>query len=103
MKSDNEFMGIKPVDAGKLLEEIRSLLNITIETMCKHMGWDNHKYYNFIKNGRPDGNGGKRKSSPSINKVFDSINYAIKTNKKWSDKRVEITSIVVRHLFEGSN
>lgn len=101
MEQKHIAAGVNPVDAGALLEEIRSLLNITIETMCRHMGWDNHKYYNFIKNGRPDGKGGKRKSSPSVNKLFDSFNYAIKTNKKWNANKEEITSIVVRHLLSG--
>ena len=42
------------IKEAKMLEEIRSLLGLTIEDFVYQMGWPNSKYYDYIKHGRKE-------------------------------------------------
>lgn len=87
-------------NASDMLEEIRSLLGLTINQMCWEMDWPGSNYWNTIKNGVPRDGGTKKPPSPTFNKVFDGINYALKTYPHWSEKKIEITAIIVKHIIK---
>lgn len=89
----------KRIDSGKMLEEIRALLGISIEKMCSDMGWMNVKYYDFVKNGKRNEQGEKVKSSPTVNKLFDGINFALTEHVAWGKKYNQIIAIITRHIF----
>lgn len=93
-------MNNKIVNSYELLEEVRTLLNLTIEDMCDQMNWPNRRYYDNIRVGRVQGNSVEKKpSSPTVNKLFDGFNYAINNYKLWSDNQEEIKAIVAKRLF----
>lgn len=97
-------MAKRIVNPSELLEEVRSLLNLTIEDMCDQMNWPNKRYYNFIMSGRVQGNSTEKKpSSPTINKVFDGFNYAIDNYDHWFKNLEEIKKIVAKNLFPVLN
>lgn len=90
------------VNAYELLEKIRKLLDLSIEDMCDQMNWPNKRYYNFIQSGRIQGKSTEKKpSSPTINKIFDGINYAIENYPHWKKHTSEITSITITELFKA--
>lgn len=92
---------VEKINAYELLEKIRKLLNLTIEDMCDQMNWPNRNYYYHIRTGRVQGNAtDKRASSPTLNKIFDGINYAIDTYPHWRERASEITSIVITELIK---
>lgn len=88
------------IDTYKMLESIRKELNLTIVQFCFEMDWPSANYYDGIKSGikRPDGT--KKPANPTINKIFEGINYAIDTYPHWKAKRVEITSIITKELIK---
>lgn len=88
------------INEAKMLEEIRSLLDLTIEDFVYQMDWPNTKYYDYIKNGRKrPGEKEKKVTHPTVNKVFTGINIAIDSYPHWKEKSSEITAIVFKHLF----
>ncbi len=88
------------IDEAIMLEEIRSLLGLTIEDFVYQMDWPNSKYYDYIKNGRRrPGEKEKKKTHPTIQKVFTGINLAIEIYPHWKEKSVEITNIVIKHIM----
>lgn len=91
------------IDSGKMLEEIRSLLGLSIEKMCSDMGWMNVKYYDFVKNGKRMADGSKVKSSPTVNKLFDGLNYALSTHSEWRKKYNQITTIIIGYMLVKKN
>ena len=75
------------INENKMLEEIRSLLDLTMEKFVYQMNWPNTKYYDYIKNGRRfAGKKGRRKVHPTIHKVFKGINSAILNYPNWKKK-----------------
>ncbi len=94
---------ITTIEEAKMLEEIRTLLGLNIEDFVYQMEWPNSKYYDYIKNGRKrPGETEKKKTHPTINKVFTGINKAIDIYPHWKEKSVEITSIVIKYLLPNS-
>ena len=94
----------KLIDEAKMLEEIRKLLNLTIEKFVYQMNWPNYKYYDYIKNGRKrQGKDEKIVARPTIFKVFGGINYAINKHQNWQEQASAITFIVIKHLMPWSN
>lgn len=92
------------INEAKMLEEIRSLLDLTIEDFVYQMDWPNTKYYDYIKNGRKrPGEKEKKVTHPTINKVFTGINAAIEQYDNWKIKSSEITSIVIKYLLPYEN
>ncbi len=88
------------INESKMLEEIRNLLNLTIEDFVYQMNWPNSKYYDYIKNGRKrPGENKKKVTHPTINKVFTGINYAIDNYKHWKEHSSTITAIVITYLM----
>ncbi|CAM9122554.1 hypothetical protein MYMA111404_02245 [Mycoplasma marinum] len=97
MNKNNE---ITTIDEAKMLEEIRGLLGLTIEDFVYQMDWPNSKYYDYIKNGRKrPGETEKKKTHPTIHKVFTGINLAINIYPHWQEKATDITSIVLKHIM----
>lgn len=86
------------IDEASMLEEIRYLLDLTIEKFTEDMDWSNTKYYDFIKNGRRRNNK-KQKSRPTIFKIFTGINIAIRDKELWQEHATEITNIVIKYLL----
>lgn len=88
------------VDTFAILDQIRKLLGISIDQFCFEMNWPHSSYYDMIRQGikRPDGT--RKPSSPTINKIFDGINYAIATYPLWAEHKEEITGIVVKELIK---
>ena len=83
-----------------MLEEIRSLLGLTIEDFVYQMDWPNSKYYDYIKHGRKRSGETERKSThPTIYKVFTGINKAIDQYPHWKEKSSDITAIVISYLM----
>ncbi len=88
------------IDEAKMLEEIRAILQLTIEDFVYQMEWPNSKYYDYIKNGRKrPGEKERKQTHPTINKVFTGINSAIDTYPNWKEKSDEITAIVLTYLL----
>ncbi|TCG11076.1 hypothetical protein [Mycoplasma todarodis] len=88
------------IDEAKMLEDIREILQLSIEDFVYQMGWPNSKYYDYIKNGRKrPGETEKKKTHPTINKVFTGINEAIDNYENWKEKSSEITAVVMVHLM----
>ena len=88
------------VEENKMLEEIRTLLGLTIEEFTMDMNWPNAKYYDYIKNGYKRGKDMHKKCShPTINKVFTGINHAINQCELWQEKSHEISKIVHKWLL----
>lgn len=88
------------IDEAKMLEDIRRLLDLTIEDFVYQMDWPNTKYYDYIKNGRKrPGQTDKQVTHPTINKVFVGINYAIKNYDLWKSHSSEIMAIINHYLF----
>ena len=93
-------MKIELIQEAKMLEEIRSLLSLSIEDFVYQMDWPNSKYYDYIKNGRKrPGETEKKATHPTIYKVFNGINYAIDSFDNWKEKSSEITAIVIFYLM----
>lgn len=88
-----------PVSCGDMLEAIRKYLDLSIEQFCFEMNWPNSKYYNYIKNGITDKEGNRKPSSPTVNKVFDGINFGINNYDHWFKEKEKIVKIVDKHLF----
>lgn len=88
------------VDAFLILDQIRKLLGLSIEQFCFEMNWPHSSYYDMIRQGikRPDGS--RKPSSPTVNKIFDGINYAITTYPHWEENKEAITHIVVCELIK---
>ena len=98
MKKENTNTDI---NEAVMLEEIRSLLGLTIEDFVYQMEWPNSKYYDYIKNGRRrPGETERKKTHPTIHKIFTGINKAVNTYPLWEENSVEITAIVVKHLMK---
>lgn len=96
MKIPKEFK----VDESAMLEEIRLLLGLTIESFAYEMDWPNPKYYNYIKNGRKRSETNKiQKSHPTIYKIFNGINYAIANYDHWKEQASTITALVIKYLL----
>jgi hypothetical protein len=88
------------INEAKMLEEIRSILKLSIEDFVYQMEWPNSKYYDYIKNGRKRPGETERKiTHPTIYKIFTGINKAIETYPTWKAKRMEITAIVFKHIM----
>ncbi|NQZ65815.1 MAG: hypothetical protein HRT99_01185 [Mycoplasmatales bacterium] len=88
------------INEAKMLEEIRKMLNLTIEDFVYQMDWPNSKYYDYIKHGRKRGKETERKAThPTIHKVFTGINKAIEQYPHWKEKSTEITAIVITYLM----
>ena len=88
------------MNEAKMLEEIRSLLQLSIEDFVYQMDWPNSKYYDYIKNGRKrQGEIERKKTHPTIFKIFTGINHAIKSYENWKEKSSEITAIVITYLL----
>lgn len=88
------------VDAFVILDQIRKLLGLSIDQFCFEMNWPHSSYYDMIRQGikRPDGT--RKPSSPTVNKIFDGINYAIATYPHWTEHKEEITFIVTKELIK---
>lgn len=100
LKIDNYFMYIQEnVNAYEMLEEIRQLLDLTIEEFAHEMGWSNYRYYDYLRAGRKR-NGKVVITQPGFNKIFDGLNYAIKTYSNWMEYKKEITNIVMKHIIK---
>lgn len=88
------------INEADMLEEIRELLGLTIEQFAFQMDWPNSKYYDYIKNGRKrPGEKERKKTHPTIFKVFTGINKAIEEHAHWKEKSSEITAIVISYLM----
>ena len=88
------------INEAQMLEEIRLLLNLPIERFVAEMEWPNSKFYNYIKNGRKvHGTLKRRKSHPSIQKVFTGINKAMQAYPHWDQHKEAITAIVIKYLL----
>ena len=88
------------IKEAKMLEEIRNLLDLTIEDFVYQMDWPNVKYYDYIKNGRKrPGDQAKKMTHPTIHKVFTGINKAIDQYDHWRKNSSEITAIVISYLL----
>lgn len=91
------------INEAAMLEEIRELLDLTIEDFVYQMNWPNSKYYDYIKHGRKRGKKlPKKPTHPTIHKVFTGINYAIANFDHWKEKSSEITAIVIVHLLPSA-
>ena len=96
----NKMVDPNLINEAKMLEEIRALLNLTIEKFVYQMNWPNTKYYDYIKNGRKrTGEKFRKTTHPSIFKIFNGINFAIDKYDNWKEQASAITSIVVKHLM----
>ena len=88
------------INEAKMLEEIRNLLDLTIEDFVYQMDWPNSKYYDYIKHGRKRAGQEERQAThPTIFKIFTGINTAIEQHENWKEKSSEITAIVIFHLM----
>ena len=88
------------INEAKMLEEIRTLLKLTIEDFVYQMEWPNSKYYDYIKHGRKrTGQTERQATHPTIYKIFTGINKAIDQYDNWREKSSEITAIVIYHLM----
>ena len=88
------------INEAKMMEEIRSLLGLTIEDFVYQMDWPNSKYYDYIKHGRKrTGQDERQATHPTIYKVFTGINTAIEQHENWKEKSSEITAIVIHYLM----
>ena len=88
------------INEAKMLEEIRNLLNLTIEDFVYQMDWPNSKYYDYIKHGRKRKSYIERRAThPTIYKIFTGINIAISQYDHWKEKSSEITAIVITFLL----
>lgn len=88
------------INEAKMLEEIRKVLNLTIEEFVFQMEWPNSKYYDYIKNGRRrPGQNIRQIAHPTIYKIFTGINKAIKNYDHWKECSSEITAIVITYLL----
>ena len=88
------------IKEAEMLEEIRSLLDLTIEDFVSQMDWPNSKYYDYIKNGRKrNGSEEPIKSRPTIDKIFNGLNFALNHHTRWRDQSMEIKAIVNKYIF----
>ena len=92
---------MEKVNAFKIIDQIRNLLGLTIEQFCVDMNWSNPNYYDAIKSGIRRADGTKKPTSPTVNKLFDGINYAIANSTYWKKHSSEITSIVMKEIFKA--
>lgn len=95
-----QVMKAHKVNSHKLLENIRKELGLSIAQFCFEMNWPSANYYDGIKSGIKRADGSKKPANPTINKIFEGINYAIATYPHWSEKKVEITAIVIKELIK---
>ena len=88
------------INEAKMMEDIRTLLGLTIEDFVYQMDWPNSKYYDYIKHGRKrTGQNERQATHPTIYKVFTGINLAIEQHENWKKKSSEITAIVIHYLM----
>ena len=76
------------IDTKAFLQDLRKLMDKTINDFVCELGWSNDKYYSKMVNGYIDSKSNQRiYSNPTVNYIFGGINHAINYYDDWKDKK----------------